>query len=75
MEAKIRKLVVLGYLSLMKKKALEKYISGRITFSEAAELSNLTIWEMEQYLVSEGFKSDYSLDDLERELTLLKEKK
>ena len=68
----IRKLVILGYLEFMKKKASEEYIKGNITLSEAAGQADLTIWEMEKYLVENGFKSDYSIEDLEREIELLR---
>ena len=51
--------------------AAQQYIEGKITLSEAARLSNLTIWEMESYLVERGFKSEYSIEDLEREMKAL----
>ena len=68
----IRKLVLIGYSDLIKRKASEKYISGEITFSEAARLAGLTLWEMQRYLIEQGYRSDYSVEDLERELELLK---
>ena len=43
----------------------------KITLSEAAKAANLTIWEMQKYLIDKGFKSDYSIDDLEKELESL----
>ena len=49
--ATIRKLVYLGYQNIIKKKAAEEYIKGKITLSEAASKAELTMWEMEQYLV------------------------
>ncbi|MEK6952936.1 MAG: UPF0175 family protein [Nanoarchaeota archaeon] len=64
----IRKLVVIGYFNLAKQKAAEKYLKGKITFSEAAHQAGLTLWEMEQYLVEQGFKSDYSIEDLRKEI-------
>ena len=67
----IRKLVIAGYAALSKKKAAEKYIHGEISFSEAAKQAGLTLWEMEKYLVENGFKSDYSAEDLARELKIL----
>ena len=60
----IRKLVLLGYLEFMKKKSAEEYIKGNITLSEAAFQASLTLWEMEKYLVENGFKSSYSIEDL-----------
>lgn len=55
----------------MKKKLSEEYIKGKLTLSEAASQAEMTIWEMEKYLVENGFKSDYSIEDLEREMKLL----
>ncbi len=69
----IRKLVIIGYKNLRLKKSMEEYMRGNITFSEAAHQAGLTIWEMERYLVSQGFKSNYSLADLEREMKILKD--
>ena len=68
----IRKLVMSGYKDLMKKKAAEKYLSGVVTLSEASQQAELTVWEMEKYLVDHGFKSSYLIEDLEKELRLLK---
>ena len=67
----IRKLVMVGYADVMKEKAAEKYVSGKVTLSAAAHQAGLTIWEMEQYLVGRGFKSSYSIEDLKRETGLL----
>lgn len=67
----IRKLVILGYADFVKERAAEKYVGGKVTLSEAAHQAGLTLWEMEQYLVERGFKSSYSIEDLEREVKLL----
>ena len=67
----IRKLVMIGYVDFMKKKAAEEFLKGDITLSEAAHKIGLTIWEMEKYLVEQGFKSSYSIEDLEREMKIL----
>lgn len=67
----IRKLVALGYADLVKRQAAEDYFKGRLTISEAARRAELTVWEMERYLVEAGFKSSYSLKDLKEELKLL----
>ncbi len=69
--AVIRKLIMIGYLELIKKKAAEYYIKGNITFSEAAHRAGLNLWEMEKYLVEQGFKSSYSVEDFERESKIL----
>lgn len=68
----IRKLVLIGYKDLMQKKAAQEYLKGRITLSEAAHRAGLTIWEMEKYLVEQGFRSSYSVEDLERETKMMK---
>ncbi|MFH1256820.1 MAG: UPF0175 family protein [Candidatus Diapherotrites archaeon] len=64
----IRLLLEEGYGDYVKKKAAENYMAGKITISMAAELSNSTVWELEQYLVKKGFKSQYSIEDLNEEL-------
>lgn len=67
----IRKLVHIGYRDMIKKKASQDYIQGKITISEAAHRAEITIWEMEQYLVEQGYKSSYSIEDLGKEMELL----
>lgn len=66
--AVIRRLVMLGYWELMKKKAAEQYVKSKVSFSEAAHRAGLSLWEMEKYLVEQGFKSSYSIEDLEKEM-------
>lgn len=56
----------------LKEKATEEYLSGKITFSEAAHRANTTLWEMEQRLINKGFRSSYSIDDLEEEMNFLR---
>lgn len=67
----IRKLVYVGYQNIIKKKAMQEYTRGKITISEAANMAEITIWEMEQYLVEQGYKSSYSIEDLEKEIKLI----
>ena len=64
----IRKLVLIGYGDLMKKKAAEDYKEGKTTLSEAARKAEITLWEMEKYLVEHGYKSSYSIEELENEV-------
>ncbi|MDO8460746.1 MAG: hypothetical protein Q7S74_06565 [Nanoarchaeota archaeon] len=64
----IRKLVLVGYSQLIKQKSAGDYVKGVITLSEAANRCSCTFWEMEKYLVEQGYKSDYSIEDLESEL-------
>ena len=63
-----------GYNEMLKENSAMLYKSGKITLSEAARRAGLTLWEMEHYLVDSGFKSDYSIEDLQREMELLKRK-
>ena len=68
----IRKAVVIGLKAMLEKKAAEEYAEGKITLSEAARKAELTLWEREKYLVDRGFKSSYSVGDLNKELASLK---
>ena len=67
----IRKLVMMGYKDFIKRKSAEKYMQGKITISDASNKAGLTIWEMEKYLVEQGYVSSYSIEDLEKEMKLL----
>ena len=67
----LRKLLILGFFDYIKHKAKEKYLAGKITLSEAAKMAGITIWEMQRYLVEEGYKSEYSIKDLEDDLRSL----
>ena len=70
----IRNLVARGYNTVIKEKAAELYQKGLISMSEAAFRANLTVWEMEQYLVQNGFRADYSIEDVKKELALVNKK-
>ena len=63
----MRMLLEQGYKSHMKKRAAEKYRQGKTTASAAAGEAGLTIWEFEQYLIANGYKSQYSVEDLKEE--------
>ena len=67
----IRKLVMIGYKDFIKKKAAENYVKGKITISEASHQAELTILEMEKYLIERGYVSYYSIEDFEKELKLV----
>jgi predicted HTH domain antitoxin len=67
----IRKLLRVGYSEFMKKKVLAKYRKGSITLTEAAEITDMTVWEIQQYFVQEGYMSSYTVEDLNHELKLL----
>jgi predicted HTH domain antitoxin len=57
-----------------KEKAAKRYMEGKISLNNAAENAKLTIPEMVEYLVSKGYKSEYSMDDFREGITLLKGK-
>ncbi len=67
----IRLLIDKGYRERLKEKAVQLYKEGKITFSEAAYRAGLTLWEMQHYLIDQGFTSAYSLEDLEQEMKVL----
>jgi predicted HTH domain antitoxin len=67
----IRKLAYMGYKELVKEEAIQNYLKGKITLSEAAHKTGVTIWEMEKILIERGYKSSYSVEDLDQELKLL----
>jgi len=71
----IRKMLRMGFSDYLKQKAKEKYLSGKITLSEAAKMAKITIWEMQKDLIDGGYKSSYSVKDLEEDLKLLEEKR
>jgi predicted HTH domain antitoxin len=60
--------------SRTRRKAAEDYVAGKTSISKAAEKAGATVWEMEQYLVSKGFKSQYSTEDLKDEMNKIKAK-
>ena len=68
----LRRAIMHGLKDLLAKKAAEDYVRGKVTLSQAAKMAELTFWEMEKYLVDNGFKSSYSVEDLAKEMRLLK---
>lgn len=70
----IRILLEEGYKNYLARKAAENYIAGKFTISKAAENAGITVWEMEQYLINKGFKSQYSTEDLREEINRIKTK-
>jgi len=71
----VRKLVEKGYKLQKKEKAADKYKKGQLTLSKAAEEAEITIWEMEKFLIDSGYKSQYSVKDLEREISEISREK
>ncbi len=70
----IRRLVERGAAEFEKEKAAKLYMEGKISISGAAENAEVTIPEMVDYLVCKGYKSDYSVNDFRRGVTLLEKK-
>jgi len=70
----VRKFIEKGIAAHKKEKAAELYVGGKISISGAAELANLTIPEMVEYLVAKGYRSSYALDNFRKGLTLLEKK-
>jgi len=70
----IRRLIERGAAEFEKEKAAKLYMEGKISLSGAAENAKLTIPEMVDYLVSKGFKSEYSMDDFREGVALLEKK-
>jgi predicted HTH domain antitoxin len=50
------------------KKALSKYTEGEVTLPRAAEIAELSIWEIMDEVTKRGIKAQYSLEDLEEDL-------
>ncbi len=69
--AVMRNLLKAGIREFMKENASKLYKEGKTTLSKAAQLAGLTFFEMEQYMIEKGFKSEYSIDDLEEDMLLL----
>ena len=67
----IRKLSTIGYKEFMKEKAAMEYMEEKITFSEAANIAGVSLFDMEKFLISKGFVSKFSIEDLKEELKLL----
>ena len=65
--AMIKKLLLSGYRDFIIRRAAQRYVEGMETLSGAAKEAEVTVWEMQQYLVRSGFKSEYSIEDLEKE--------
>ncbi|KXA92683.1 hypothetical protein AKJ65_07205 [candidate division MSBL1 archaeon SCGC-AAA259E19] len=63
----MRKLLEKKYKTMKKEETAEEYKKGQITLSKAAEEAETTIWVMEKFLIDSGYKSNYSIKDLERE--------
>ncbi|MFW6141272.1 MAG: UPF0175 family protein [Candidatus Saliniplasma sp.] len=49
-------------------KAVDRYRKGEITINRAADIASITVWEMEKFLIDQGYISSYSVDDLKKEI-------
>jgi predicted DNA-binding protein len=68
----IRQLIEIGYDEFMLDEAADRYRRGDITLSEAADIAGCTLWELLRHLVQDGYVSDYSIAELERERETLR---
>ena len=71
----MRKLLEEGYQSYITRMAAERYKSGKTTMSGAADEAGISMWDMQSFLVKSGFKSEYSVEDLQKEAAFLEKKK
>ncbi len=67
----IRKLIADAIENYKREVVLRKYEQGKISISKAAEDTELTVGEIEEYMVKKGYRSKYSTADMEREMELL----
>ena len=70
----LRSLLARGYQERLREKAIQEYLNRKITLSQAAYQANVTLWEMQQLLIQKGFQSQYSINDLEEEMNILRKK-
>ncbi len=66
----IRKLIAEAIQNYKMNTVLQKYKQGKISISKAAEDTGLTVGEIEEFMVKNGYRSTYSTLDLEREIEL-----
>ncbi len=48
-------------------------MKGELSISGAADMAKITVWDMMNYLVDEGYRSDYSARDMMEEIELLED--
>ncbi len=71
----IRKLLFKAVYEYKVQQAMERYKKGVVSISRAAGEANMTMFEFVKYLIDHGYKSKYSVEDLERELVLFEKSK
>lgn len=69
----IRKLIASAIENYKRNRILHRYEQGKISISKAAEEAGMTIGEIEEYMIKEGYRSKYSVQDLRSEMELLEE--
>ncbi|HLC68781.1 MAG TPA: UPF0175 family protein [Candidatus Bilamarchaeaceae archaeon] len=62
-----RQLLALGLKEYLKQKAVQLYRTGKVTFSRAAKIAKVSVWEFQRILIEAGVTSGYSIEDLELE--------
>lgn len=67
----IRQLISKGVREYKKEKAANLYREGKLSMSGAAEMADLTIREMIDYLIGKGYRSTYTYEDLKKEIKAL----
>ena len=71
----IRKLLFKAVSEYKVLQAMNRYKNKIISISKASNEANMTIFEFEKYLIEHGYKSEYSINDLEQELDLVQKHK
>ena len=66
----IRKFLINAVNEYKTLQAMKRYKNKIISISKASNEANITVFEFEKYLIEHGYKSEYSINDLERELEL-----
>ena len=51
----------------------QEYAQGRLTLSRAAEETGVSVWEMMDYLKQKRVPAQYSLEDLEHDLDVIRD--
>ncbi len=68
----MRQFLLIGIKEYRKQKAVQLYREGRISLSEVARMTGLNVYDTIDLLVKAGVKSDYSVEDMERERKLFR---
>jgi predicted HTH domain antitoxin len=66
----MKQFLMIGIKEYRKQKAIQLYRDGKISLSQAKEMAGVTVYEMIDLLVKAGVKSNYSIEDMEKEKKL-----